>query len=203
MNEKEKIIKKQIIELINYELNFKNTHFTINEDFFNSFDYKNIFKNKETILSIYEYYKFLNNDNSIKIFIKIYEEITIIFQNIFEVGKNVFENRILKENDTFLLTILLFYNKNLNHFILFYTLIIFKSLTTKFFYDKTSNYLFDKYEHSDIIISKAVYLFENFFIFYEIDFNFDFDNLNRELRAHFFAIFEFISSIGIIDSKLI
>jgi hypothetical protein len=177
--------------MINYELSLSNHQIIISYDFFDTFEKNfNTFSpfEKEILSSIYYYYKFMKNDKSLNLFDKLFKELSNIFSNdIFQKSQSIFETRILKENDIFVLTVWYFYNKNINYYICFYTTIIFKSLTIKFDVEKE-----DRFEDSDVIINSICDLFEKFLIFNKIDYNYDFDYTAREMRGHFFAILEFL-----------
>jgi hypothetical protein len=186
----------KILNLINYDLKKIDINLKFSENCFLS---NNSFLDDEIFYSVTSYYSFINNTNSIESFKVLHTEIEKAFKD--ENNGFLGVDNMLKKNNIFMLSLWFFYNKNIDLFITFHTVLIFKALSSKSLSNKLTDYEINDYENSDIVISKAVELYEKFTIFYEIDT--DIDNYSREIRSYFFSIFEFLSMQNNISSKVV
>lgn len=166
----------------------------INDYFFdNFFDNIKFYSNeeKEVYISIYNYYKILINNEDFK---NIFKEISIIFEN--ENFLNNKDLKIFKKNDKFLLYYYHFYDKNLDFISFFYSSVIYHS-----FMD--NGIINNKYEKSDILLYNSMRILKNFFIFFEKEKDIWSENFENDLLSHIFPLFEYLSLVKIISSKLI
>lgn len=184
------IDSKNLIELINFELECKHYNFKID---FNFLDIKN-FENddvlkKDIMLSLYLHYNFLVDQEIFNLFNIIFIEINKIVD--FSIKNN--DMRVIKDNDPILLYVFYFYNKKINLISTFYTILILKS----FLIDKKNNYK----QKSDVVLDNCTNIFFNFLIFFE-DKNSHIKSIeNRDLRSHFLIIIEYLVKINIISSQ--
>lgn len=120
-------------------------------------------------------------------------------RNLFEeiIEKERSDYRILKENDPLLLIIWSFYEYDIEKISIFYSIIILKSVLTFDFNKK------NRFESSDFVLNRCVEYFEHFIIFFHNS-NYDFKFFDKkQIRTHFFLIYEFLVKKKIIESKTI
>jgi hypothetical protein len=192
-------MRKLVIDLINYELRVKDINLKIDEDFL---EINESFKDsveRDMIFSLFNYYYFLKNNDDMALLEKIYNSIYIVFQRKVSNDFSIFEHRILKENDVFIITIWYFFNKNYELFICFYSIILFKSLTKSLYSEDNIEY----FTNSDIIIDNSSRILINFLIFFNIYRGYELDISDKNVRSHFFAIYEFLANQRIIEQKTI
>jgi hypothetical protein len=193
-------MKELLLSFINYELKCKNIDFIFkNEHLTSTINVSEI--DDEIFYSINIYYRFMNELSQLEVFSNIYYKVFDIFKNSSNFTDNE-ELNIIKKNNIFILSVWLFYNKNLEFFTLFHTILIFKSLTSKLLSSKLDDYDINEYENSDIIISTSVDLFEKFIVYYEIGFSIDSQYLNRQLRSYFFSLYEYLTIVGVLESHI-
>lgn len=184
----------EIINIINYELKKKYTKINVTEDFFVNYD--KIFEEsdiflKEIYFSVDEHYAFIKENANIELFQDFKKKINDAFANTILKNK---EYKIFRDNDPFLISIWFFYKSDLDLISTFYSTLILKSfINTK--KNKTN-----KFEKSDIILDYAINYFNNFLLFFDQE-NFSKSITNRDIRSHFFALYEYLSNINAIETK--